>query len=103
ADPRSRAQILVRRAQGVIEYEDALGAALGFYQRFHLRVVNSADLVFVVKIGDLGVVMHKAEAVALQRKAVGVGPAIVQTHAVGVRFTTSGPRVDRARPADQGD
>jgi hypothetical protein len=87
----------------VIKDDDAPGAALGFYQRFHLRVVDPADLVLVVEIGDLGVVMHKPEAVALQREAVGIKPAVVQCDAPRVGLATANPRVGAARRAHQRD
>ena len=103
ADLGGLAQLLIRRAQGVIEHDDALGAALGFHQRFHLRVIDPADLALVVEIADLGVVMDKAKAVALEREAVGIGPAVAQHDAMRVGFAAAGSQIGGAGRADQRD
>ena len=78
ADLGGLAQFLIRRTQCVIEYNHPRGTALGLHQRFHLRIVDVADFILVVEIRDVGVVTHKAKAVAFERKTVGIGPAIMQ-------------------------
>jgi len=60
------AQLVVGRAQRVVEYDDALGAALRLHQRFYLRVVDVLNLIIVKEIDDLGIVRHEAEAVAVE-------------------------------------
>ena len=56
-----------------------------FDERFHLRVVDALDLVGVEEVGDLGVVTHEAESVALQVEFPGVRPAVVNGDAARVR------------------
>ena len=85
----------------MVEHHDALGAALGFNQLDHLRIVNALDLVFVVEIGDLGVMAHEAEAVALQLKILGVRPAVMDRHRVRVRVAAAA-RVAAAWRGDDG-
>src|ERR1700751_472137 len=84
----------------MIEDDDPLGAALGFYQRFHLPVINPADLVLVIEVPDLGLVMHKSKAVALQGEAVGMGPAVAQNAAVRVGSPAAASHIRPARRAD---
>src|SRR6266545_2046807 len=47
ADLARLAQRVVGRAQRVIEYDDALGPALGLHQRFHFRVIGALYFVLV--------------------------------------------------------
>jgi hypothetical protein len=77
----------------VVEHDDARGAALGLHQRLHLRVVDAADLVVVEEIGDLGIVTHETEAMAIERERLGSAPRIANGHAV---------RVERAAGAGVG-
>jgi hypothetical protein len=44
--------------------------------------------------------MHKAKAVALQREAVGIEPAVAQNDAVRVSFTAAASHIRPARRAD---
>src|SRR5262249_4606113 len=74
----------VGRAQRVIKYDHARGAALGLHQRLHLRVVDPADLVLVEEIGNLGVVTDETEALAIERKRLRVQPRIADGHAMEI-------------------
>ena len=71
ADLERFAHRIVPGAQRMIENDDARRAALGLHQRFHLRIIDAAHLGLVEEIGDLGVVAHEAEALALEVEVVG--------------------------------
>ena len=90
ADFLGLAQFVVGGAQRMVEHDDALGAALGFDQCFHLRVVDAADFVVVEEIADRGVMPHETEAVALQREIFDVRTAVMDFDA---------PRIGRAAGA----
>ena len=77
--------LVVRGAQRMIEHDHARRSAFGLHQRFHLRVIDPADLVFVVKIGDLGVVTDETEAVAIEHERLWLQPRIADGHAAGVK------------------
>src|SRR5262249_2424847 len=84
ADLARFAQFIIRRTQGVIEDDDARGAAFGFYQRFHLRIIDAADLLLVEEVGDLGVVTNETEAVAIEHEWFRLHPRIANGHAAGI-------------------
>src|SRR5665213_552142 len=69
----------------MVEHHDALGAALGLYQRFHFRIVHAPDFALVVEIGNFGVVIHETEAIAVQHEVLGVGAAGVDDDTTRVR------------------
>jgi hypothetical protein len=78
ADLVGLAQLVIGGAQGVVEYLDARSAGLGLHQRLHLRVINPVHFILVEEIDDSGMVMDKAEPVALQHEIVGLEPAVMQ-------------------------
>ena len=102
ADFGGLAQCFVGGAQSVVEDDDPMGAALRHHQPLHLRVIDPADLVLVVEIGDAGVVTDKAEAVTLERKLACMVPAIAQRDAMLLR-PAADPLVGGAGRADEGD
>ncbi|HZU90482.1 MAG TPA: hypothetical protein VE993_14610 [Stellaceae bacterium] len=103
ADLGRLAQGVVGGAQGVVEHDDAQGAALGLHQSFHLRVVDAADLFLVVEIADLRVVTDKAEAFPFQAKTVRIGPTVADDDPMRVRLAAAGPRVPAAGRRHQRD
>src|SRR5260370_16103799 len=84
ADLARLALLIIRRAQGVIEDDNARGAAFGFHQRFHLRIIDPADLVLVEEIRHFRVVTNKTEAVAIEHERLRIEPRIADRHAMGV-------------------
>src|SRR5262249_44758991 len=76
--------VVVGGAQGMVEDDDARGAALGLHQRLHLRIIDAADLVVVEEVDDLGVVANETEAMAIERERVGAAPRIVDRRAVRI-------------------
>src|SRR6476661_4357811 len=64
------AQLVVRRAQGMVEYHHPRGADLGFYQSLHLGVLDSPNLLRVEKVLDLGVMSDEAETILLQHELI---------------------------------
>ena len=68
----------------MVEYDDALGAALAFDQRFHLRIVDPPDLILVIEVLNFGIVAHEAKAVALQQKIFRMGTAVVNGYAARI-------------------
>ncbi len=86
----------------MVEHHDALGAALGFDQRFHFRVVDAANFGLVVEIGDLGVVPHETEAVAVQHEVFRMRTAVVNSDAARIGRAARA-RVAAARTGDDGE
>ena len=86
----------------MVEHDDPLGAALGFDQRFHLRIVDPLDLGLVEEVGNLGVVTNEAEAVALEREVVRVRTAVVNDHAARIG-RAAGARVAAAGTGDDSE
>ena len=78
------ALLVIRRAQSVIEDDDARGSAFGFHQRFHFWIVNPADLVLVEEVRDFRVVTHKAKTVAIEHEGLLAEPRIADGHAMRV-------------------
>ncbi len=103
ADLLRRALILAGGAQRVVEHDDPPGAADLSDQRLALRVINSADLVLVVEIGDAGAVRHEAEALALENEAVGHRPAVMDLDAMGFAVVAAEAAVAAAGRGDLGD
>ena len=68
----------------MVEYDDTLGAALAFDQRFHFRIVDPPDLILVIEVLNFGVVAHEAKAVALQHKIFRMGTAVVNGYAARI-------------------
>ena len=68
----------------MVEYDDALGAALAFDQRFHLRIVDPPDLILAIEVLNFGVVAHEAKAVALLHKIFRMGTAVVNGYAARI-------------------
>jgi hypothetical protein len=87
------AQLIVGRAQRVVEYLDARGPAFGLHQCLHFRVVDLAHFVLVEEIEDFGVVSNKTKPVALKREIAGIDPPIAQHDAAGLRRTAADPLV----------
>jgi len=85
----------------VIEDDDALGAAFGFHQRFHLRIVGAAHLGIVEKVDYLGVVRNEAEAFTLELKILGEGATVTQHDPVWVGLAAA--RICRSAGAGFGD
>ena len=102
ADFLGLAQFVIGGAQRVVEHHDALGAAFGFDQRFHFRIVDALDLGLVVEIGNLGVVPHETEAVAVQHEILGVRAAVVNSDAARIG-RAAGARVAAAGAGDDGE
>ena len=96
ADLARLALLVIRRAQSVIEDDDARGSAFGFHQRFHLWIVNPADLVLLEKVGDFRVVTHKTKAVAIEHERLLTEPRIADDHAMRVEGATAA-HVGRSR------
>ena len=82
--PLRLAYFVVGSAERVVEHDDALGAALAFDQRFHLRIVDPPDLILVVEVLDFGVVAHEAKAVALQHKIFRMVTTVVNGYAARI-------------------
>src|SRR5437762_2948571 len=78
------AQFVIGGAQRVIKNDDAFGAALGFDQRLHLRIVDPADFILVVEVGDIGVVAQEAKSMALQREFLRMGTAVMNGYAARI-------------------
>ena len=97
------AQRVVGGAQSMIEHDDPVGAALGHNQPFHLRVVDPADFILVIKIGHPGRMMDKAKAVLLEREFPDFQSAVAQCDAVLLAVAAAGAPVRFSRGADQGD
>src|SRR5260370_7250173 len=97
ADLARLALLIIRRAQGVIEDDNARGAAFGFHQRFHLRIIDPADLVLVEEIRHFRVVTNKTEAVAIEHERLRIEPPIPHRPAMGADRPPP-PHVPRPRP-----
>src|SRR5437016_7387156 len=102
ADLLGFALLVAGGPQRVIEDDDTLGAAHLFYQRLAFRVVDPPDLGVVEEIGHPTRVIRKPEALALEHKAVGERPAVVDRHAVRLA-AAAGALVAPARLGDIGD
>ncbi len=102
ADLLRGAQFVVGGAQGVIEDDDALCPALPLHQRFHLGVIDPADLVLIVEIGDPAVMIDKAEAVLFEDEIGGMDPAVAQGDAVRLGIAAADTLVRFAGRAHQG-
>jgi hypothetical protein len=87
ADLLRLAQRVVGSAQRVVEHDDALGAALGFDQRLHLRVVDASNFTLVVELLHFGIVAQEAKAVALQLKILRLEAAVVNGYAARIGLT----------------
>ena len=96
------AQLIIGRAQRVVEYLDARGPAFGLHECLHFRVVNCAYFVLVEEIDDFGVVSNKTKPVALKHEISGIDPAIAQQDAARLRRTAADPLVAPAGGADHG-
>ena len=90
ADFLRLAQLVVGGAQRMVEHHDALGAALGFDQLDHFRIVDPPDFILVVEIAHPGRMVDEAEAVAVELEAIDLEAAVVHFHL---------PRVERAATA----
>ena len=86
----------------MVEDDDAPCPALTLHQGFHFRVVDPADLVLVVEIGDPRVVTDKAEAVLFEREIDGVEPAVADRHPVLLGSAAAGALVGGAGRPHQG-
>ena len=67
----------------MVEHHDALGAALGFDQLDHLRIIDVADLRLVEEVGDRGLMPGKLKAFAVER-SVDV-PAVADDHVMRIQ------------------
>src|SRR5262249_56460376 len=81
ADLARLALTVIRRAQRVIEDDDARGSAFGFHQRFHLRIIDPADLLLFEEVRDFRLVMNETEAVAIEHERLLDEGAIADRHA----------------------
>ena len=95
------AHLVVRGAKRMVEYDHPLGAALGFDQLHHLRIVNALDLVLVVKVINFGVVRDKAKAVRLQIEFFRVRTTVVNFDAAWI-WRAAGARIAAAGAGDDG-
>jgi len=77
ADLAGLALVVGGGAQGVVEHDHARSPALGFHQRFHLRVVDSCNLLLIEEICHLRIVTDEPEAVALKLETRRLLPAVV--------------------------
>ena len=87
----------------MVEHDNAPGPALGFHERFHLRVIDPADLALVVEVADPGVVTHEPEAVALEREVIRDEAAVAQHDPARVGLPAADPRIGATGGADQRD
>ena len=92
------AQRIVTSAQRVVEDHDPRGAALGLHQRFHLRVINPPNLVFVEELADFGVVADEAKTFAVEHELARMRPAVMDDDAPGIEP----PAAHVGRPARAG-
>ena len=79
-----RVELLLRLVEHHVEHHHPCGTAPGLHQRFHLRVVDPLHLVAIEEVGHLGIVAEKAEAVAIEREPVGLGPPVMDGDAAWI-------------------
>ena len=82
----------------MIEDLHARRAAFGLHQLFHFAIVAAANLVLVEEIGDLGVVAHEAEAMAVERKSAGLVASVVERDAMRIGVPPLRTRSSQDRP-----
>ncbi len=78
------AERIVGGSQRVIEHDDPPGAALGFDQRLHLRIVDAPEFSLVEEVLHSGIVVDEAEAVHVELEFVQMKAAVVHDDLVGI-------------------
>jgi hypothetical protein len=101
ADLAGFALLLAGGAQRVVEYDDTLGAAHVFDQRFALGIIEAPHLILGEEVGHRRAVRHEAETLAFKHKLVGNRPAVVQHDAVSLGVAAADSLIPAARSGDQ--
>src|SRR6185312_4042826 len=93
---------IIGGAQRVVEDDDARRAGLRLDQRFHLRIVDAANLLLIEEVAHRRIVPAEPKAVGIEREAIGERASIVHDDAARIG-RAAGADIRRARSARIGE